>query len=75
MEKGIQYLRALAVLEVLYRDSNKEQSSVAPDEIQCTQFMCWKFVQSMPSSYTIDINGNGRRRTNSASGDYLTLAI
>lgn len=35
MEKGIQYLRALAVLELIYRDSNEEQFSVAPDEVQC----------------------------------------
>lgn len=74
MEKGIQYLRALAVLELIYRDSNKEQSSVTPDEVQCTQSMWGKFVQSTPSPYAIDINGNERRGTNSASGDYLTLA-
>lgn len=74
MKKGIQYVRALAVLEVIYRDSDKEQSSVAPDEAQCTQSMWWKFVQSTPASYAIDINGN-ERRTKSASGDYLTLAI
>lgn len=32
MEKGIQYLRELAVLEVLY-----EQFPINPDEVWCTQ--------------------------------------
>lgn len=37
MEKGIRYLRELAVLEVLYRDSNNEQFPINPDEVWCTQ--------------------------------------
>lgn len=51
MEKGIQYLRASTVLEVICRDSNKEQSSEESGEVQCTQSMWWEFVQSTPSSH------------------------
>ncbi|KAK4818287.1 hypothetical protein QYF61_010429 [Mycteria americana] len=36
MERGIQYLRELSVLEVVYGDLNNEQLSKGPDEVQCT---------------------------------------
>ena len=36
MEKGIQYLRELAVREVIYRDLDNEQISTDPDEVKCT---------------------------------------
>lgn len=72
MKKGIQDLRALAVLEVIYRDSNKEQSSVAPDEVYTVHVV--EVCAEHTSSYAIDINDN-ERRINSASGDYLTLAM
>lgn len=36
MEKAIWYLRELAVLQVVYRESNNEQSLVDPNEVQCT---------------------------------------
>ncbi|KAK4821436.1 hypothetical protein QYF61_020019 [Mycteria americana] len=37
MERGIQYLRELAVLEVIYGDLDNEQLSKDPDEVQCTR--------------------------------------
>lgn len=46
MEQHIQYLRESAVLEVICKDSKKEQFPVNPDDIQCTQTMCWKFLWS-----------------------------
>jgi len=51
MERGIQYFRELAVLEVIYDDLNNEQLSKDPDEVKSTRPMWWKFVQSKSSSY------------------------
>ncbi|XP_042655671.1 ubiquitin carboxyl-terminal hydrolase 4 isoform X3 [Tyto alba] len=51
MERGIQYLRELAVLEVIYNDLNSEQLSTDPDEVQCTQPMWRKFLRSAPLLY------------------------
>ncbi|KAK4832795.1 hypothetical protein QYF61_025663 [Mycteria americana] len=39
VEKGIQYLRELAVLEVICDDLDNEQLSKDPDEVKCTQPM------------------------------------
>ncbi|KAK4826926.1 hypothetical protein QYF61_012754 [Mycteria americana] len=36
MERGIQYLRELAVLEVIYDDLDNKQLSKDPDEVRCT---------------------------------------
>ncbi|GAB0207598.1 hypothetical protein GRJ2_003225500 [Grus japonensis] len=52
MERGIQYLRELAVREMVYYDPDNAQLPTDPDEVQCTQPMWWKFVWSTPSSYT-----------------------
>uniref|UniRef100_A0A8C3B7R9 Uncharacterized protein n=1 Tax=Cairina moschata TaxID=8855 RepID=A0A8C3B7R9_CAIMO len=51
MEKGIQYLRELAVWEVIYEDPDLRQTSKDPDEVRCTRPMWRKFVRSAPSSY------------------------
>ncbi|KAK4830567.1 hypothetical protein QYF61_011745 [Mycteria americana] len=51
MERGIQYLRELAVLEVIYDDLNNEQLPKDPDEVKCTRPMWWKLVQNTPASY------------------------
>nr|XP_013053966.2 uncharacterized protein LOC106047159 [Anser cygnoides] len=48
MERGIQYLRELAVLEVVYSDLDNDQLSADPDEVQCTRPMWLKFVRSAP---------------------------
>lgn len=45
-EQGIQYLYPVPVLEVICKDSKKEQSPVNPDDIQCTQTMWWEFLWS-----------------------------
>ncbi|KAK4807005.1 hypothetical protein QYF61_000334 [Mycteria americana] len=50
MEKGIQYLRELAVLEVIYGDLNDVRSPIDPDEVQCTRPMWWKLVRNAPPS-------------------------
>ncbi|XP_074909170.1 ubiquitin carboxyl-terminal hydrolase 4 isoform X3 [Buteo buteo] len=47
MERGIQYLRELAVLEVIYN----ERLPRDPDEVQCTQPMWRKFLRSAPPLY------------------------
>lgn len=52
MEKCIQYLRELAVLEVTYKDSNNKQSPVDSDHVQLTQSTWQKFVWSTPLLYT-----------------------
>ncbi|GAB0209028.1 hypothetical protein GRJ2_003368500 [Grus japonensis] len=51
MERGIQYLRELAVREMVYYDLDKVQVPTDPDEVQCTCTMWQKFVRSAPSSY------------------------
>ncbi|KAK4811038.1 hypothetical protein QYF61_015742 [Mycteria americana] len=50
MEKGIQYLRELAVLEVINGDLDDEQSPKDPDEVQCTRPMCHRLVWNAPLS-------------------------
>ncbi|GAB0182827.1 ubiquitin carboxyl-terminal hydrolase 4 [Grus japonensis] len=52
MERGIQYLRELAVREMVYYDPDNAQLPTDPDEVQCTRPMWRKFVRSAPSSYT-----------------------
>ncbi|GAB0199275.1 hypothetical protein GRJ2_002392900 [Grus japonensis] len=51
MERGIQYLRELAVWEMVYYDPDNVQLPTDPDEVQCTRPMWRKFVRSAPSSY------------------------
>ncbi|KAK4807022.1 hypothetical protein QYF61_000351 [Mycteria americana] len=51
MERGIQYLRELAVLEVIYGDLDNKQLSKDPDEVQCTRPTWRKLVRSAPASY------------------------
>jgi len=51
MERGIQYLRELAVRELVYYNTDDEQVPSEPDEVQCTASMWRKFVRSAPSSY------------------------
>ncbi|GAB0208596.1 hypothetical protein GRJ2_003325300 [Grus japonensis] len=51
MERGIQYLRELAVRELVYYDPDNAQLPTDPDEVQCTRPMWQKFVRSAPSSY------------------------
>ncbi|XP_054671499.1 TPR and ankyrin repeat-containing protein 1 isoform X2 [Grus americana] len=50
MERGIQYLRELAVREMVYYDPDNAQLPTDPDEVQCTRPMWRKFVRSAPSS-------------------------
>ncbi|KAK4811079.1 hypothetical protein QYF61_016365 [Mycteria americana] len=50
MEKGIQYLRELAMLEVIYGDLDDERLPKDPDEVQCTRPTWWKLVRNAPSS-------------------------
>ena len=51
MERGIQYLRELAVREIVYYDPDNAQLPTDPDEVRCTRPMWRTFVQSTPSSY------------------------
>ncbi|GAB0209275.1 hypothetical protein GRJ2_003393200 [Grus japonensis] len=51
MERGIQYLRELAMREMVYYDPDNAQLPTDPDEVQCTRPMWRKFVWSAPSSY------------------------
>ncbi|OPJ73521.1 hypothetical protein AV530_005853 [Patagioenas fasciata monilis] len=48
MEKGIIYLRELAVREIIYSDP---QTIIDPDEVPCTRGILRKCVQSTPPSY------------------------
>jgi len=63
MERGIQYLRELAVRELVYCDTDNEQVPTDPDEVQCTASMWRKFVRSATSSYAnsvVAVNWKGK---------------
>ncbi|GAB0190117.1 macrophage immunometabolism regulator [Grus japonensis] len=51
MERGIQYLRELAVRKMVYDDPDNMQLPTDPDEVQSTQSMWQKLVWSAPSLY------------------------
>ncbi|GAB0203953.1 hypothetical protein GRJ2_002860900 [Grus japonensis] len=51
MERGIQYLRELAVREMVYYDPDNVQLPIDPDEVQCTRLMWRRFVKSAPLAY------------------------
>uniref|UniRef100_A0A663E8Z5 RNase H type-1 domain-containing protein n=1 Tax=Aquila chrysaetos chrysaetos TaxID=223781 RepID=A0A663E8Z5_AQUCH len=50
--EGIQYLRELAVLEVIYSDLDNDEVSKDAEDVLCTQAMWRKVIQSAPSSYS-----------------------
>jgi len=63
MEKGIQYLRELAVRELVYNEPDDDHLPTDPDEVQCTESMWRKFVRSAPASYANSlavVNWNGK---------------
>ncbi|XP_061852038.1 uncharacterized protein LOC133625402 [Colius striatus] len=51
-DEGIQYLRELAVLEVIYGDLDNVEASTDPDDVQCTRAMLRKVIQSAPATYS-----------------------
>ena len=51
MHKGLQHLRELAVLEMVYSDLDNAQTPKDPEDIQCTTSIWRKFVRSAPSSH------------------------
>ncbi|KAK4832073.1 hypothetical protein QYF61_020629 [Mycteria americana] len=50
-ERGIQRVRELAMLEVIYGDLDNKQVSKDPDEVWCIRPMWQKLVQSAPALY------------------------
>ncbi|RMC04189.1 hypothetical protein DUI87_19008 [Hirundo rustica rustica] len=50
MEQGIQYLRELAVLEIIF--SEDERFPKSPDDIQCTSQMWLRFARLGPEMYS-----------------------
>jgi len=48
MEKGIKYLRELAVQEIIHSHT---QITINPDEVPCTRPLLQKAVESAPSTY------------------------
>ncbi|GAB0208274.1 mitochondrial enolase superfamily member 1 [Grus japonensis] len=51
-DEGIQYLRELAVLEVIYSDLDDDEVSKDPEDVLCTWAMWRKVIQSAPASYS-----------------------
>ncbi|GAB0208044.1 hypothetical protein GRJ2_003270100 [Grus japonensis] len=51
-DEGIQYLRELAVLEVLHSDLDDDEVSKDPEDVLCTWAMWRKVIQSAPVSYS-----------------------
>ncbi|XP_049649847.1 uncharacterized protein LOC126035354 [Accipiter gentilis] len=50
-DEGIQYLRELAVVEVIYSDLDDDEVSKDPDDVLCTRAMWQKVIQGAPASY------------------------
>jgi len=50
MERGSQYLRELAMWELVYYDPDNGLLPIDPDDVQCTRPMWRKFVRSTPFS-------------------------
>ncbi|GAB0210142.1 hypothetical protein GRJ2_003480000 [Grus japonensis] len=51
-DEVIQYLRELAVLEVIYSDLDDDEVSKDPEDVLCTRAMCGNLIQSAPASYS-----------------------
>uniref|UniRef100_A0A8C3VGY1 Uncharacterized protein n=1 Tax=Catharus ustulatus TaxID=91951 RepID=A0A8C3VGY1_CATUS len=51
-DEGIQYLRELAVLEIIYGDLRSGRVLEDPEDAPCTMAMWRKVVQSAPASYS-----------------------
>ncbi|XP_049649778.1 uncharacterized protein LOC126035320 [Accipiter gentilis] len=51
-DEGIQYLRELAVVEVIYSDLDDEEVSKDPEDVLCTRTMWRKVIQGAPGSYS-----------------------
>ncbi|GAB0210195.1 hypothetical protein GRJ2_003485300 [Grus japonensis] len=57
MERGIQYLRELAMQEMVYYDPDNAQLPIDPDEVHCTGPMWHSFVQCTPPVYAKSLAG------------------
>ncbi|KAM9591473.1 uncharacterized protein ACIBXB_006269 [Morphnus guianensis] len=75
MERGIQYLRELAVLEVIYNDPENAQSPTDPDEVQCTQPMWRKFLRSAPPTYANSLAVMSWKEGNGQTVDELAVQL
>uniref|UniRef100_A0A8C0UGE2 Integrase catalytic domain-containing protein n=1 Tax=Cyanistes caeruleus TaxID=156563 RepID=A0A8C0UGE2_CYACU len=51
-DEGIQHLRELAVLEIIYSDLKSDRVPEDPEDAPCTMAMWRKVVQSAPASYS-----------------------
>ena len=51
-DEGIQYLRELAVVEVIYSAPDDEEVSKDPEAVLCTRAMWRKVIQGAPASYS-----------------------
>ena len=56
MERGIQFLRELAVREIIYFGPNSQEGT-DPDRINCTRPLWRRFVQSAPPAYAKSLAG------------------
>lgn len=51
-DEGIQYLKELAILEVIYNDLNDHEVSRNPEDVRCLWTLWRKVTQSAPVSYS-----------------------
>lgn len=59
IETGIQYLRKLTMLEVVYNGQNDEQSPIDPDEVQSAPLMAEAVMKCTPICQFIDSRALG----------------
>jgi len=75
MERGIQYLRELAVRELVYNEPHDDQLPTDPDEVQCTASMWRKFVRSAPSSYANSLAVVNRKGKEAPTEDEVAVRL
>ncbi|KAK4813981.1 hypothetical protein QYF61_003814 [Mycteria americana] len=73
MEKGIQYLRELAMLEGIYGDLDNEQLSKNPNEVPCTQstWRSWRSQQLTVLEAKVSLTGNEWQKLPMVTGQRL----
>jgi len=75
MESGIQYLRELAVRELVYYDPENTLLPTGPDEVQCTRHICSNIVWSKQSSYANSLAEIERKREEALVVDEVAVQV
>ena len=75
MERDIQYLRELAVRELVYYDQDDDRLPTDPDEVRCTRHMWRKFVRSTTSSHASSLAAVNWRDEEAPTADEVAVRV